>query len=133
MGHVRGSPGVVGALPAFVLVEQLPVRLRSEDCADLQLTVGLEFTDVDETFTVEIRRGIAETRSAPGTTRHPSAVDATVAGPRTALGPLLMGAVGVDEGLDHPELVLTGERADLERFFGAFDDVFSAYPPFFLR
>ncbi len=53
--------------------------------------------------------------------------------PAPRSGPLLLGAVTVDAGLDHPDLVLTGDRADLARFFGAFDDVFSAYPPFFVR
>ena len=95
MGQQRGRPGVVGGLPPSVLVEQLPVRLRGEDVADLQLTVELEFTDVDEIWSVEIRRGIAETRSGrDSTTRHVPSVDAAVRGPRTALGPLLLGAVG---------------------------------------
>jgi len=29
--------------------------------------------------------------------------------------------------------VVTGDRDDLVRFFDAFEDVFSSYPPFFLR
>jgi alkyl sulfatase BDS1-like metallo-beta-lactamase superfamily hydrolase len=139
-----------------VLVDQLPVRLRAEDAVDLHLTVVLEFTDVGEAFAVEIRRGIAEVRRQPdepqptatsqatatslATAASPTsaassggAATAGLAGPRTALGPLLLGAVPTGDGLDHPELEVTGDRADLERFFGAFDDVFSAYPPFFLR
>ncbi len=134
LGERRGTPEVAGGLPASVLVEQLPVRLRGEDVADLQLTVELEFTDVDEVWSVEIRRGIAETRAGrDSTARDVSSVDATVRGPRTALGPLVLGAVAVEAGLDHPDLALGGERSDLVRFFEAFDDVFSAYPPFFLR
>ncbi|MGZ4695561.1 MAG: alkyl sulfatase dimerization domain-containing protein [Acidimicrobiales bacterium] len=134
LGQARGTPEVAGALTARTLVEQLPVRLRAEDTTDLHLTVELAFTDVDETFTVEIRRGVAETRQdRDATARRRSPIDASIAGPRTALGPLLLGAVAVAAGLDHPDLVLTGERADLVRFFSAFEDVFSAYPPFFLR
>ena len=128
LGAQRGTAEVTNGLPAHVLVDQLPVRLRAEDTVDLALTVVLEFTDVGESFTVEIRRGIAEIR--PGAD---PAADASVAGPRTALGPLALGAVTPTAGLDHDDLVLTGNRADLERFFASFDDVFARYPPFFLR
>ncbi len=128
IGAQRGDPAVVGGLPASVLVEQLAVRLRSEATVDWSFTVVLDFTDVDESFTVEIRRGIAEIRvGADGS------ADATVAGPRTALGPLVLGAVTPVLGLDHDDLTLTGDRANLVRFFDSFDDVFSRYPPFFVR
>jgi len=128
LGAQRGTPEVAGGLPAEVLIEQLPVRLRAEETVDLHLTIALDFTDVNEAFTVEIRRGIAEVRVGS----DPNA-DASIAGPRTALGPLVLGAVEASGGLDHAELTLEGDRADLERFFASFDDVFSAYPPFFLR
>ena len=133
LGQARSAAGVVEALPASVLVEQMPVRLRGEDAADLELTVALEFTDVDEVFTVEIRRGIAETARLAHRVPHGRPIDATLAGPRAALGPLLLGAVAAATGLDHPDLVVTGDRDDLVRFFDAFEDVFSSYPPFFLR
>ena len=133
LGQNRSAPGVVAGLPPSVLVEQMPVRLRAEDSADLHLAVALDFTDVDEVFTVEIRRGIAETARLDGRVPNARPVDATVAGPRTALGPLLLGAVGARAGLDHPDLAITGDRTELERFFDAFEDVFDTYPPFFLR
>jgi alkyl sulfatase BDS1-like metallo-beta-lactamase superfamily hydrolase len=128
-GMARNSPDVLADLPAGVLVAQLPVRLVAEDTSDLHLAVGLDFTDVDEGFVVEIRRGIAEIRAG-------AKADVTAAilhGSRRVLGPVLLGGGDRDARLATEGLRVEGSLADARRFLESFEGPSSTYPPFFVR
>jgi alkyl sulfatase BDS1-like metallo-beta-lactamase superfamily hydrolase len=125
---VRNSSAVVAGLPAAVIVEQLPVRLRAEDTLDLSLVVGLEFTDVDEHYTVEIRRGVAEVRAG-----RDALAAAVLRGSRHRLGPVLLAGGDPAVALASDELVVDGSRDDAIRFLASFDDPATTYPPIFVR
>ncbi len=126
-GMMRNSPEALGQLPASVLVGQLPVRLMAEDTADLRLAVGIDFTDVDEQFRVEIRRAIAEIgRGLDGTT-------AVLRGSRRVLGPVLLAGGELDSRISADGLTVDGSVDDARRFLDSFDPPTTTYPPFFVR
>ncbi len=127
-GLVRNSAATLSQLPARVIVDQLPVRLRGEAVTDLVLTAMLTFTDVDESFTVELRRGVAEVRADP----DPSA-DVSLRGTRAVLGPVLLAAGDPAERLAAEGIEIDGPLDEAERFLGAFDGPATTYPPFFAR
>lgn len=54
--------GLVRALPVGDILAAMPVHLDPEASADLEMTVGFHFPDVDESYTIEVRRGVAEFR-----------------------------------------------------------------------
>ncbi len=51
---------MLGQLPLENFFQAIAVNLRAEDCLELDQKVGFSFPDVDQSFTVWIRRGVAE-------------------------------------------------------------------------
>ena len=51
---------VVQGFSIASLMDSMPVKLKSEECLNLKLRVGFDFTDIDKQYTVSIRRGVAE-------------------------------------------------------------------------
>jgi len=135
VGANRNSPEVLGRLGADVIVDQLPVRLAAERVLELELTVGLSFTDAggsgpdgSDDYTVELRRGVAEVR--PGL--DPAAA-VVLRGPRPLLGPLLLAGGDPEVRLDTDGLVIDGLRGAATTFLAAFEDPATSYPPIFTR
>jgi alkyl sulfatase BDS1-like metallo-beta-lactamase superfamily hydrolase len=128
----RNSPDVLAQLPTSSIVDQLPVRLAAEDVLDLELVVGLRFTDADAqdraAFTVELRRGVAEVR--PGVDPVSAAV---LSGARRVLGPVLLAGGDPLTRLATEGLDVEGSTPDAARFLAAFDDPSTDYPTFFIR
>lgn len=54
------SPDVATALPTPQLMEMMTPRLIAEDTLDVNQTMAFNFTDTDQQFALEIRRGIAQ-------------------------------------------------------------------------
>ena len=129
-GAVRNSPDVLGQLPAEVLVEQLPVRLVAEAVFDLELRVGLSFTDTrpPADFTVEIRRGVAEVRAGLD-----AGLAVVLSGARRVLGPVLLAGGDPATRLATDGLDVRGARASAAIFLESFEDPPAHYPSFFVR
>lgn len=53
-------PEVVQGFPIASIMHSMPAKLKAEQCLDLELSVGFEFTDLNQHYTVTIRRGVAE-------------------------------------------------------------------------
>lgn len=49
----------VGQLPVESFVRAMPVFLNAEDALDVEKAAVFRFPDVDEVYTVEVRRGVA--------------------------------------------------------------------------
>jgi alkyl sulfatase BDS1-like metallo-beta-lactamase superfamily hydrolase len=54
--------GLLRALPIGDILAAMPVYLDAERSADVEMTVGFRFPDADESYTIEVRRGVAEFR-----------------------------------------------------------------------
>lgn len=112
-----GSPETIAALPARVWVEGLTTRLKSESTRDVESTLAFRFPDVNESYGLEIRRGIAQfDPHAPA--RSTAAIEMN----KTVLDRMLLGRVTLGAALDSGEIKITsGARPDVVRFFGYFD------------
>ena len=121
-----GSAALAGALPASVQLETLPPRLKAEKVMDVEEKYGFDFTDTQEKFTVNIRRGIAEIQ--PGL---PAAVYAVLSGPKAALGQLISGAANVDAVLASGRI--RGPDGAAMRFASYFEEVFAGPVTYYLR
>jgi len=51
---------VVLSFPIDSVMNAMPVKLKAEECLELTLSVGFEFSDLNRHFTVTVRRGVAE-------------------------------------------------------------------------
>lgn len=126
---------LLGLLPARMLVESAPPRLKAEEVLDLEMCTGWSFTDVDESFTITIRRGVAVVEAVAAQSLGDGSVPvvAVVSGPRTALGAALAGAESVSDALAHPNLRVTGSVEALTRFLDSFEQIGIDWPNFYLR
>jgi alkyl sulfatase BDS1-like metallo-beta-lactamase superfamily hydrolase len=55
-----GAADVIAAIPPGQVIENLQVQLQAERTLDVQMTLGIRITDLDEAYALEIRRGICE-------------------------------------------------------------------------
>jgi alkyl sulfatase BDS1-like metallo-beta-lactamase superfamily hydrolase len=128
LGAVLISPDVLKRFPALSQVDALPPRLKAEETFDVNASVGFSYTDVNEGYTIEIRRGVAEVRSG-----LPGDAIAIVVGTRDSIGPLLSGVTPVPEALKNPGIKVEGSTDGLVKFLGYFEVLFQKFPNYFLR
>jgi len=128
LGDFLISPDVLSLFPALNQVENMPVRLKAEETFDLTEAVGFRYTDTDEEYTLEIRRGVAEVRSS-----LPANAVAIIKGTRASIGPLLSGVTPVTKALESPELQIEGSRDALVQFLNHFEMLYQKFPNYFLR
>ncbi len=101
----RTADGFINDLPIDRVMRALPVRLAAENCLDDDLVAVFDFADVARTFTVHIRRGVAEVRERQAD--NPDirfTVDATtwkriVSGKRNIAAAYAAGDIKVEGGL----------------------------------
>ena len=122
VAQVFSSPDLVAAFPASVWVEGFTTRLKAEQALDVNLTMGFHFPDVKESYALEIRRGVAQFHA-----RMPEAVDAAVSLDKGVLNRVLLRQMQFAEGVQKGDIRVTkGTVADLQRFFGYFEQPFSS-------
>jgi alkyl sulfatase BDS1-like metallo-beta-lactamase superfamily hydrolase len=126
---------LLGLLPARMLVESAPPRLKAEEVLEVEMSTGWCFTDVDEGYTLTIRRGVAVVEAVAVESLADGSVPAVavVTGPRVALGAALAGAVPVADALTRRDLRVAGSADALARFLGAFEQIGTDWPNFYLR
>jgi alkyl sulfatase BDS1-like metallo-beta-lactamase superfamily hydrolase len=128
LGDFLISPDVLSLFPALNQVENMPVRLRAEETFDLTEAVGFRYTDTDEEYTLEIRRGVAEVRSG-----LPGNAVATIKGTRASIGPLLSGVTPITEALKSSQIEIDGSKEALVQFLSYFEMLYQKFPNYFLR
>jgi len=128
LGDFLISPDVLRLFPALNQIEGMPVRLKAEETLDLIDAVGFRYTDTDEEYTLEIRRGVAEVRSG-----LPGNAVATIIGTRASIGPLLSGVTPVTEALKSSEIQIEGSPEALMQFLDHFEMLYQKFPNYFLR
>ena len=131
------SRDVVQAFTTDKLLEMLTTRIDPERSADVRMTMGVHLPDVDESYGLEIRRGVVQFHG-----QRPELADFTLVVDREFLNGLLVGEVpivgemdaAVDDEAPSAEAALGlafengdvriegGTPEDLQRFFSYFDD-----------
>lgn len=128
MGLIASNPDALGTMPAHALVELVGLRLRAEEAHEVQEAIGLHFTDVDEHWTIEIRRGVAVAEPGRG-----GEVPARARGARGALGLLLAGTREPREVLAAEAIEVDGSSERLVAFLERFEKIYQRFPNYFLR
>ena len=117
--RIRGaflSPDMLKNLPARIFLQNWVTRIDPQKSADVNLTLGFVFPDIDEQWALEIRRGVVEMhRGIPeGTTLKltfdKTYLDTVISGQNSLLKGALLGDVKVD-----------GNLLDIKTFLGCFD------------
>ena len=111
-----GAPDIVRAIPAGKTIENLSVRLRAEDTLDVSMTMGVRIEDTGETYGLEIRRGIAEFHDT-----MPTTITFALGMDKAVLDGVLLGQTTLAQALDDGSVSLSGDRAEMDRFFSYFE------------
>jgi alkyl sulfatase BDS1-like metallo-beta-lactamase superfamily hydrolase len=117
IAQVFSSPDLVAAFPARAWVEGFTTRLKAEQTLDVKMTVGFRFLDVNESYGLEIRRGVAQFHDA-----MPERMDAVVAMNKSTLNRILLGQIKFADAMTAGEIRVTAKNvADVQRFFAYFE------------
>lgn len=110
------SPDMLKNLPARIFLQNWVTRIDPEKSGDVELALGFAFPDIDEAWTLEVRRGVAQLKSGidPAVplrlTLDKRYLDTVISGENSLLKGALLGDVKVD-----------GNLLDIKTFLGCFD------------
>ena len=135
-GFAFTSSDVIRAFPSDILLQMLTTRINPKKSIDVKLTMGIHLPDVDESYGLEIRRGVVQFH-----TKRPDMADFTLVANREYLNRMLVGEVtitgemqsAIEQGapaamvavmsaIDSGEIRIEGgSKTDLQNFFSYFD------------
>ncbi|GGV48652.1 alkyl sulfatase [Kitasatospora herbaricolor] len=117
------SSDTVLAMPIDILFDFAAVHLVGDKAADADLRVDFRFTDLDETWTMWVRRGVLNARrgASPETLL-------TVSGPRPALAGVLLHPATADRLARDGAITLDGDPSVLETYGGLLDEFDPDFP-----
>jgi alkyl sulfatase BDS1-like metallo-beta-lactamase superfamily hydrolase len=112
-----GAPDVMAAMPPAQVIENMQVRLKAEETLDVEMTLGMHITDVDGSYALEIRRGIAEFHR-----EVPQKADVILSMEKSDVDRVLTGQTTFAAAAKDGSIALKrGNAADVARFFDYFE------------
>ncbi|MGA4634699.1 alkyl/aryl-sulfatase [Pseudomonas solani] len=110
------SPDMLKNLPARIFLQNWVTRIDPEKSADVNLTLGFVFPDINEQWALEIRRGVVE--------MHPGIPEGTtlkLTFDKTYLDTVISGENGLLKGALLGDVKVDGNLLDIKTFLGCFD------------
>jgi alkyl sulfatase BDS1-like metallo-beta-lactamase superfamily hydrolase len=113
-----GTPTVnsVLATPPGTYLKLLEARIDPAKSADLEKMVKVTFTDIDQSWSLQVRRGVVEV-----TENLPNEVDVTLELPRAVWAQIALRDITLEEAISSGEASVKGSEEALTAVFGSFD------------
>jgi alkyl sulfatase BDS1-like metallo-beta-lactamase superfamily hydrolase len=110
------SPDTILAMPIDILFDFAAVHVIGDEAAKVDLRIDFAFTDLDQTWTVWVRRGVLNARrgASPGT-------QLTVSGPKAALVGAVLQPAAAGQFAQAGKIQLDGDESVLATFAGLMD------------
>lgn len=111
-----GASDILAAMRPADIVKNMTVRLKAEDTLDVHMVGSISIADLNETYSLEIRRGIVE--------YHESAVNGavfTLQLTRPILDQILVGDLILEQGIETGAIKVDGSTESAIEFFGYFE------------
>lgn len=121
------SPDTILAMPLDVLFDFAGVHLIGDKAVDTDLRIDYHFTDVDQTWTVWVKRGVLNARVGAS-----ADTQLTVSGPKAALVGLILKPGSGQQLADAGKVQLDGDASvlgDLGAVMDEFDPSFNIVTP----
>jgi alkyl sulfatase BDS1-like metallo-beta-lactamase superfamily hydrolase len=128
MMSALAAPDILKALPVSKFFEGMTVRLDPVKSAEAHLTVAFRFTDLGQTYAVEVRRGVAQVHETA-----PARADVTLSLTLAVLQRILARQTTMVAAFQAGEVKAEGKVAELARFYGFFEQLSSEPPPLTAR
>lgn len=110
------APDIIKTLPPGPTLESLSVRLDAEKAKDANLTLGINFPDLDQGYGLEIRKGVCVFYDS-----LPEKTDATLTTNKQIFDNILLGETTVKEAASNGDIKIEGSEEAVTEFFGYFD------------
>lgn len=107
--------------PVSNFFDTMAVRLKSEDAADKDWQVKINFTDLNESHLLWIENSVLHHRLVDSKTPLEQEVNATLSLPRPLFVDMLIGEAGIKEMISSDDLSVEGSKIDLIRFLTLFE------------
>ena len=116
-------PEVVQSFPIDSIMHSMPAKLKAEECLELELSVGFTFTDLNQSYRVMIRRGVAEVRAVEASEiqAHSGLNQATISVSSVVWKQIVTQQRSPLKSLASGELEIDGSVSDLLLFLSLFE------------
>jgi alkyl sulfatase BDS1-like metallo-beta-lactamase superfamily hydrolase len=115
--NVAAAVDVIRRTPVRLFFDSMAARLNGPDAEGVGLSIKIEFTDLDESYLLEIKNAVLHHRSA----QPDMAADATLKLTHELFVQMLIGQAGLRDTLFSDELEVEGSALDLLKFFSLID------------
>ena len=110
------SPDTIAAMPLDVLFAFAGVHVIGDKAVDTDLRIDFAFTDMDQTWTVWVKRGVLNARLGASPETH-----LTVSGPKAALTGVVLKPDGAHELAEAGRIQLDGDTSVLQAYADVMD------------
>jgi len=117
------SPDTINSMPVEILFDFVAVHLNGPQAAETDLSMIVAFTDLDDTWTVRVHRGVLNARNQAS----PNAA-LTISGPKLALVAALLQPGAGQKLATAGQLQLDGDQAILDTYGELFDEFAPDFP-----
>ncbi|HVX20326.1 MAG TPA: alkyl sulfatase dimerization domain-containing protein [Acidimicrobiales bacterium] len=111
------SPDTVMGMPVDILFDFAAVHLVGDRAAEVELRVDFAFTDLAETWTMWVQRGVLNARRGAS-----PAAQLTVSGPKAALVGVLLQPAAAGKLIDGGQVTVDGDAGVLDTLAGLMDE-----------
>ncbi len=111
------SQDSIMAMPIDILFDFAAVHVDGDKAAEVDLRIDFVFTDLDETWTVWVRRGVLNARRGASADTH-----VTVSGPKAALVGAVLQPAAAGKLAEAGQLTLDGDATVLQTYAGVLDE-----------
>lgn len=122
------APDIVKALPASSIIESLRVRLDAEKTRDKHLTIGFHFTDINEGYGLEIRKGVCVFHST-----LPKKTGGMLVTTKDVLNKVLLKETTLAKAITDGEVRIQGNAEMVQEFFNYFEPAAKSIPALIVR
>ena len=117
------SPDVIRAMAPEMLFDYLAVLLNAEKAEGTNLTLNINFTDIDKKYTVTVANSVLNY-----TEQQSDKPDATAHLTKAALDDVQLGAATIEQKIQSGDIKVEGKRGAFAEFFGLFDKFDPSFP-----
>ena len=116
MADIFTPPDILAEMPVDVSINTWTTRLKAEQALSVNSSLGFEFTDLDETYGLTIRRGICQFDVNPD-----KDMDMVLTMTKPVFNEVVSGSTTIEQAVAEGRIKLTGNPDELKQFLAYFE------------
>lgn len=121
-------PDIIAAMPPAASIQGWTTRLKAEAVMNVQMALGFEFVDLEQSYGLEIRRGVCQFHRS-----MPENSDVILSLTKADYDRVLLGRASYKDLIDSGSVQLRGGIEQLNRFIGYFESDQEVQPVYLTR